>query len=131
MKKVIVILFMISSWLLTVTAWGFASEKILFADYTLDAGFSSLQDFFSRELHLSVTPLPEPSPSYQEITTSQYWEKLSSFAHLLFVAYEKDTLVFVELIDLHLRQEILSLVRTVNLHSLPLTLREEEKRFLL
>jgi len=111
MKKVIVILFMISSWLLAVTALVFASEKIFFADYTPDAGFSSLQDFFSRELHLSVIPLLEPSLSYEEIITPQYWEKLSSFAHLLFVAYEKDTLVFVELIDLHLRQEILSLVR--------------------
>ena len=111
MKKITLILFMISGWLLVVTTGGLASEKIFFADYTTDAGFSSLQDFFSRELHLSVTPLPDPSLSYQEITTSQYWEKLSPFGHLLFLAYEKDTLVFVELIDLHLRQEILSLVR--------------------
>lgn len=111
MKKSIQIFCTFFLWILILTTGTEASEKLLFVDYTQDEHILSLKDFFAREANLSVTLPPEPLPSREELMTPVYLEKLSSFGNLLFVAYEKDSFIFIELIDLHFRQEILSMVR--------------------
>lgn len=88
-----------------------ASEKLLFADLTEGTAFHSLLDFFTRELHMSVIVPTENLPMVENAIVSQNWEKLSLLGNLLFLAYEKDSLYFVELIDFHPWREILSLVR--------------------
>ncbi|MGC8777979.1 MAG: TolB family protein [Candidatus Caldatribacteriaceae bacterium] len=111
MKKSILINLIVVFGFFAIMAHARASERLFFADYTQDAGFSSLQDFLTQEGHFSVMPIPEPFLSREETSIPAYWEKLSLLGDLLFIAYERDNLVFVQLIDLHLRQEILSLVR--------------------
>ncbi|MEN3186288.1 MAG: hypothetical protein ABDK94_00055 [Atribacterota bacterium] len=111
MKKSHQIFFVAFLWILIITHQTNASEKLLFLDYTQNESILSLKEFFAHEANLIVVVPPEPLPPQEEITKPVSLEKLASLANLFFVAYEKDSLLFVELIDLHFRQEILSMVR--------------------
>ncbi len=86
-----------------------AQEKLLIADY-LEEALTPLLDFF-QNLGYSAVSLSSPLPPIEDLKNDQYRKELALQGNLLLILYERDSLLFAELIDLSLQKEIMALVR--------------------